>query len=70
MKPLPKPQHALGYTDREIQAFMTVREYERFRKWMRGQTMTENSDGELISYSWDVDRFLLMVREGVPTYWD
>ncbi len=67
---LPKSLHKLGYLNRELQYFMSDEELKEFNKWIGGQTGFVTDNGEFGFYSWDVKRFLEMVRKLKPTYWD
>lgn len=67
---LPKPKHKRGYTYEEIKSFLTEKELKRFNDWIYGQTCDVDEMNELLIYAWDVQRFVEMVRNNVPTYWD
>ena len=67
---IPKARHPMGYTGEEIATFMSKGERTKFFAWMNGQTGGVSEDGDMLFYTWDVKRFLAMVREGTPTYFD
>lgn len=68
---LPNPKHKRGYTFEEIKSFLTEKEFKRFNDWIYGQTCgIDEKTNELLIYAWDVQRFVEMVRNNVPTYWD
>lgn len=68
---LPAPKHKRGYTYEEIRSFLTEKEFRKFTNWMGGQTCSiDEKTNELLIYAWDVQRFVEMVRNKVPTYWD
>lgn len=69
IKKMPKHKDELGYTAFELAKFMTKKELKQFYEWMYGQTCGI-SNGEVIYYAWDVERFLNLIRKGIPTYWD
>lgn len=70
-KVIPKPDHKHGYTNKLIKSIMTKEEFKKFNKWMCGQTcVMDDITKEIITYPYDVLRFLEMVRLGKPTYWD
>ena len=41
-----------------------------FDRWMNGQTVQVDEDNEIIYYPHDVDRFVKMTLDNVPTYFD
>jgi len=61
------PSH---YIEEDLKKMMTKKEFEQFGKWMYGQTGLVRRDGKCGYYSWDVERFLKLVRKGIPTYFD
>lgn len=63
---LPDPKHKLGYTDTELVQIMTPEEYKDFCKWMGGQTCAMADDGQILTYPYDVRRFLEHKRRGKP----
>jgi len=48
-----------------IKEVMGKRRYNKFAKWMMGQTVP--TDGV---YPWDLERYLNMSQYGKPTYFD
>lgn len=61
---LPKPKHKMGYTSAELDAMMPdLDERKRFNKQFGVQTcMIDKKTGNVIFYSWDVERCLEIVR--------
>ena len=58
--------HIQSYVDwREISELMGKRRYKKFLKWMYGQTTSEHG-----VYPWDLERYLNMINNGKPTYFD
>lgn len=57
-------------TSDETKAYLNNRIWEKFGKWITGQTCPVMEDGKLGYYSWDVERFADMILERKPTYWD
>ena len=51
---LPKAKSKFGYTEAEVKDIL----FERFGKWMRGQTMMLMKDGTSIYYTCDVYRYV------------
>ena len=63
--------HDCGYFWSSIEKMMTKKEFKEFKKWMYGQTCAiDEKTNQVVVYSWDIDRFLDMLRKGKPTYWD
>mgnify|MGYP001278342843 CR=1 FL=1 len=54
----------------EVKALMTPAEFVTFQQWIEGQTMGIYADGTANIYDWDVERFLHLLRHGIPTIWD
>lgn len=67
---LPKPGNEYGYSYEEIIKFMSKKELTEFDKWMFGQTCGLDDNHQPIYYTWDVERFLNLIRNKVPTFWD
>jgi hypothetical protein len=44
--------------------------WDRFSKWMRGQTVGMTPEGEIDYYDHDVHRFIELALDGIPTYFD
>jgi hypothetical protein len=57
------------YFSEDIEAELTPEEMKKFNKWICGQTGCI-VDGKFAYYSWDVERFINMVRKGTITYFD
>lgn len=57
------------YFEADLELFMSKSELKKFDKWIRGQTCAL-IDGKMVFYSWDVERFLKLVREKIPTFFD
>lgn len=57
------------YFQEEVEKLMTTDELKQFAEWFDGQT-GPLVDGKCAYYVHDVNRFLKLVRENVPTYWD
>ena len=51
---LPKPKSKYGYSEAEVKDIL----FERFGRWMRGQTMMMEKDGTSIYYTCDVYRYV------------
>jgi hypothetical protein len=69
--PMLKPDRKHGYSEGLIKKIMTKREYKEFCKWMNGQTCAlDEITGEIVTYPYDVLRFLEMKRNGGPDFWD
>lgn len=64
------PANKDGYSDKEIQDILTPEEYPKFRQWITGQTCTDDGNGELLTFTWDLLRFIDWIRKGTPTYFD
>jgi hypothetical protein len=58
------------YSNYEIEEMLNKEEYKQFSKWIYGQTCSLNDMGEALVYSHDLYRFLRMIRQGIPTYFD
>jgi hypothetical protein len=58
------------YEIHEIEEMLNKNELKQFNKWIYGQTCGLDDEGGILYYSSDVYRFLRMIREGTPTYWD
>lgn len=68
---LPAPAHPYGYTPEQIDAiFPGEEERAAFADWMHGQTGAISPDGELLTYEWDVRRYIRALRTGVPAVFD
>jgi hypothetical protein len=50
--------------------YMTAAEWKKFRQWMVGQTVTGTPDGKFLTYPWDAERGIALIRAGTPTYFD
>ncbi len=48
----------MGYTQKELESFISLAERMSFFHWINGQTGTFNEKGESIYYTGDVKRFL------------
>ena len=57
------------YFDEDIKKMLTNDEYIKFNEWISGQTGSF-IDGKCAIFAHDVNRFLRMIREGIPTYFD
>jgi len=57
------------YLDEDIKRIMSKSEIEKFEGWIYGQTVGVVR-GKVAYYSWDVERFLRLIRKGVPTFFD
>jgi len=44
--------------------------YRKFNKWFIGQTYMVLDNGKIGYFTWDVQRFIKMEVDNVPTYWD
>jgi hypothetical protein len=66
---VPEPPHQYGYFMKDIIEMMSAKELRQFGAWMNGQTGMI-VDGNLLYYTHDVLRFLNLVRNGQPTYFD
>jgi hypothetical protein len=56
---LPEPAHELGYTNKQLRALFTDAEFNRFVKWMDGQTVgLDEATGTAVVYVRDVQRFV------------
>lgn len=67
---LPKPEHPYGYTIKQVEEILTKTELKKFDKWFIGQTCTGDNNGNMIVYTHDLERFVRLVRNNTPTYWD
>ena len=55
------PNHKYGYTSTHLEAEMTQIGcdcFTNFKRWMRGQTVAVDDDGQTIYYTCDVDTYL------------
>jgi hypothetical protein len=66
---LPEPANEHGFTDKQLSENLSGPEYDKFWRWMYGQTMMMEN-GEAIVYVEDVLRGVRLIRYGTPTYWD
>lgn len=66
---VPKPPHPYGYFKEDIVEMMSGKELKQFGTWIEGQTGMI-VEGRLLYYTHDVLRFLNLVRNGQPTYFD
>ncbi|HLD91053.1 MAG TPA: hypothetical protein VI911_08590 [Patescibacteria group bacterium] len=62
-------EHFDYYTCEDIEKELTKEELKQFSKWINGQTCGI-VDNQCVYYSEDVERFIRMVRKGIPTYFD
>ena len=53
----------------DVDLMLTKPEQIKFKEWIRGQT-GELIKGKFAVYFWDLKRFLELIREGKPTYFD
>jgi hypothetical protein len=67
---LPTPKHPFGFSYEQVKEIMSAEELIRFNKWMDGQTCSSDDEGNTVIYTHDVERFLRMERNSIPTYWD
>jgi hypothetical protein len=65
-----KPKHKYGYYEQQVRDMMEDSEWSKFLSWMTGQTVMATKAGKTVFFTRDVQRFLELVRNGVPTYWD
>jgi hypothetical protein len=62
-------KHFNYYFYEDLAKLMKFHELKRFLRWIAGQTVGVVNK-KIAYYSWDVDRFLELVREGKQTYFD
>lgn len=67
---LPEPASDYGFTEQQLLDNLSKSEYNKFCKWMCGQTMMVDKEGRPIVYVEDVLRGVRLIRYGTPTYFD
>jgi hypothetical protein len=63
-KPKKMDWDEIGYTDKQLKKVIPKSLIKRFNKWMYGQTCGVKDNGEVVTYKWDVDRFLDLQKTG------
>lgn len=63
-----EPKH--GLTEGELKSYFGDLLMNKMGKWMDGQTCMVTKDRQVIIYPEDIDRFVGLLFEGRPTYWD
>lgn len=66
---LPEPANKYGFTDKQLHESLSSTEYNKFWRWMYGQTMMKSDDGVIV-YVDDVIRGIKLIRYSTPTYFD
>lgn len=67
---IPRSENVMGYSGKELKAILTKKEQKQFDRWFYGQTAALDNDGHVLVYEWDLLRFIGLVRQNIPTYWD
>ena len=52
------PTNSRGYPEAQLRSAMKARQFQRFKRWMRGQGIGLDSNGHPIYFTKDVSRFL------------
>lgn len=66
-----EPSHPMGYTHEDLLMILSPAEMKKFGDWIYGQTCgVDEKTGNCLIYPWDLERFIALVRKGIPTYWD
>jgi len=67
---LPEPDHEYGFSTLLLKEHLPSAEFNKFCKWMDGQTGILDAKLGMINYTNDVIRGIDFIRHGKPPYWD
>jgi hypothetical protein len=56
-----------GYRFRDLERIMDPVEFEEFNRWMVGQTMTDDGEGNFVVYGVDLENWM---RQPHKRFWD